>query len=243
MKKVLVAVLTTAAFALPAIGLVQAPAHAVVQCPPNISGATIQDSVIVPAGQACSIQSSTINGSITVYPGGSLSIISSTVNGSITANSPEGIVFSCFGAPTVGCSRRTVIGGNVVINGTTGRAGPVFISPTSTLPNFFCATDFHAGLTIENSGPNAPWRIGACSAFGVVTNNTVAGTLNLTGNQADVGVFSNSFGGNLNATGNSGGGSVTGNTVTYAITVTNNSPCWQVSGNTAARTTADPCGP
>src|SRR5262245_27997942 len=79
-----------------------APAHAAVVCTSSITGQTINDSVVVPPNETCSISDSTIAGNISVGAGGVLFMSGATTVGGSVSTDGGNILPGCNGTHIVG---------------------------------------------------------------------------------------------------------------------------------------------
>ncbi|MGI8808487.1 MAG: hypothetical protein ACR2KK_11715 [Acidimicrobiales bacterium] len=185
----------TAVASMGAVATVGAPAAwAAVNCPPDISNTTVNDSVNVPAGATCVIFNSTVTGNVVVGAGASITLVGATVRGNFVADGANDIRMGNCGEFGCAVPRPTVINGNVVIRGTTGV--PFF--PTK---NVICDATFTGGsIVLQNN--RAPFVIGTDDQCAFGAGARIGGNLALYGNTAPVTLRDDRITGYLQCTGN-----------------------------------------
>jgi hypothetical protein len=170
-------------------------AGAATACTGTIANTTVNDNVVVPAGATCVLLNTTVTKNVAVEPGASITIVGTTIQGSLASSGAHDVrIGDCgeFGCPN---PRRTVINGNVAIQGTTGV--PFF--PTK---NVICDATF-AGANVVIQGNSAPFTIGTDPECNFGTVNQIAGSLVVVGNTAPMTLRNNAVGGTLQCAGNS----------------------------------------
>src|SRR5579864_4699761 len=188
-------------------------AHALYYCNSNISGMTINDSVVVPNGAHCSSFGNThISGNVTVQPGGTLTFDSTT---------PSSIT----------------VGGSIYLKGVanqsqlcgTTTSGSVYIQNNANevdLGGGFC------GAGTPNNIVKGTVYVQYNTAPVMVENNQINQGTYIQHNSGFVTFSGNTVGTSVTATGNTGGGSITNNTIGGSLTANQNNPAYTVSGNT-----------
>jgi hypothetical protein len=190
-------------------------AHAVVACTGNITGMTINGSVL--AGPGCeSFGHTTIKGSLTTQVGGGVFFDgpSNTVYGRVFLNR--------IGASSTICG--TVVTGNFYIS---GNAHSVSVGPQAC----GSAVDIDGSLSVQSNTAAVLVKNTTVDSNAFVGSNGPGGAVTLNGNT--IGVHTGN--GVLSATNNTGGGSITSNTVGGNLTASN-TPAYTVSGNTVGGT-------
>jgi hypothetical protein len=165
------------------------PNHATV-CPGPIGPATVHGRLVVPAGADCELDSTVvIDGDVDVRPGGSLIATGARIRGSLTARGARFIALANCSEDDPECDQATVIGGRVLIDGTTDIPGFGI--------NVICdRTKIGGSLTLEDN--DAPFVVGDCTPDqSASVGNIIRGTLTVVGNTDQIIVTKNQISGSL----------------------------------------------
>ena len=170
-----------------AVGLaIPTPARAAYVCTTNVVGATIKESVVVPAGAYCNLHSSVVRGGITVEAGAFFSTYFSEIRGPVTSIGHQALIID------TGVVRGGVLasGGTQLTNLTdsevrgdvtfTGNSGQHVIITGSTIRGSATVTDNHVQVVVWVRGSTIDVNLACSGNSPVVSNlglpNTVGGS-------------------------------------------------------------------